>query len=92
MDIKEIFESVNDQYLEFESVENKRSTRPDIHAFLLLSELDPDGKGDMIQSAWHDAVSLSFDEDLIENLTQEQVIELTRCGVRYEDGYLCMFV
>lgn len=41
MDIHERFEAVNDDYINFDRVENKRSERPDLHAWLLLDELFP---------------------------------------------------
>jgi hypothetical protein len=41
MDIDARFESVNDDYLKFDLVENKRSQRPDLNAFILLDEISP---------------------------------------------------
>ena len=88
-EIAEIFEKHNDEYLKFERVENKRSRRPDLHAFLLLDELFPSDFY-IICSAAHDEIWLDADG---EDLTEEQVIELSRCGVRFDDGDgLCMFV
>ena len=48
MNITEIYDKYGDEeFLKFERVENKRSQRPDLHAFLLLDELVPD-KSDII--------------------------------------------
>lgn len=90
-DIYEIFESYFDDYLEFEEIENKRSNRPDLHAFLLLEELFPtDKKCDMISCASHDEFWLDISFEQIEKLTDDQILELVRCGVRFDDDSLCM--
>jgi hypothetical protein len=90
-DIYEIFESFDDDYLEFEKVENKRSNRKDLHAFLLLDELFPtDKKSDIICNAEHDEFWLDISFEQIEKLTDDQILELVRCGVRFDDDSLCM--
>lgn len=86
--------SEDDQYLKFELVENKKSRRSDIHAFLLLDELLP-GDNDIVSWAGHDEICLGVDlEDLNKVITDEQILELIRCGVRYDGQYdaLAMFV
>jgi hypothetical protein len=86
-----MFEEVNDEYIKFDRVEGKRSTRPDLHAFLLLAELFP-GDSDMVAAAEHDEIYLDVESDqLAEVATRELVIELTRCGVRLGEYGLCMF-
>jgi len=96
MDVEEIeerWELVGDnEFLGFEKVQNKRSNRPDLHAFLLLEELLP-GKTDMIVGAEHDKIWLDFDGVQVAALTDDQIIELSRCGVMYDEGNdcLCMF-
>lgn len=79
--------------LEFKLVQNKRSMRPDLHAFLLLSELFP-GNDDIVDAAQHGEIWLSISIEQIESLTDGQIIELDRCGVRYDsdNDSLCMFV
>lgn len=85
------FEKFNDEFLAFERVETKRSQRPDLHAFLLLDELFP-GNTDMVCSAQHDEIWLEVDNQQLATLSDDQLIELIRCGVRH-DGYgACMFV
>jgi len=95
MDIEYWFGWYDDEYLKFDRVENKRSNRPDLHAFLLLDSLVPgrDGKSDdMIGGAEHDEIYLSVDiEELEKVITEDQVLELIRCGVRYNEESLCMF-
>jgi hypothetical protein len=89
---KDFYNKASEEHLKFERVQNKRSQRPDLHAFLLLDELCPSDK-DIICHARHDEIFLSVEvEDLIKVVTEDQVIELIRCGVRYSDDSLCMFV
>jgi hypothetical protein len=88
------FEKYEDEYICFERVQNKRSNRPDLHAFLLLDELVP-GKFDMISCAKHDEIYLEVNvEDLLDAATEEQLLELHRSGIRYdsETESLAMFV
>lgn len=78
------------EYIKFDRVEVKRSSRPDLHAFLLLDEMFP-GTTDMISGAEHDEIYLAIDEDEAATLTDDQILELIRCGVRCGEYGLCMF-
>jgi len=81
--------SFHDEFLKFERIENKRSQRPDLHAFLLLDELCP-GDSDMVDGAEHDEIFLDVElGDLAKVVTEEQVVELVRCGVRISE-YDCL--
>lgn len=94
IDLHEFFDRHEDEFLKFERVQNKLSKRPDIHAFMLLDSLVP-GKKDLVSAAEHDEIFLDVDvKKLVKAATSEQLIDLHRCGVRYdEDGSgLCMFV
>lgn len=82
MDINERFEVADDEYLKFERIENKRTQRPDLHAFLLLDEMFP-GTTDMVTCAEHDEFWLE-PEGRLNLLSDEQILELVRCGVRYD--------
>lgn len=86
-------ESFHDEFLKFERIVNKKSNRPDIHAFILLDELCP-GKSDMVSGADHDIIFLDVEiEDLAKVITEEQVVELIRCGVMLSEyDCLSMFV
>lgn len=85
-----ICEDHEDEFLKFAKVENKRSSRKDIHAFLLLDELFP-GDEDILSWAGHDEVTLSIDiEEFNARATEAQMIELLRCGVMYSDEYDCL--
>lgn len=88
-----LFEKYEDDYIQFEKVEHKRSSRPDIHAFILLNELVP-GTEDMVSAAEHDEIYISIDVDkLAEAISEDQAVELIRCGVRMGDyDGLAMFV
>lgn len=94
MNIHERFEVVNGDYMKFELVENKRSQRPDLHALMLLDELFPsDNGGDMVAAAEHDEIWLDIDGEKLNALTDEQIADLVRCGVRHDEEHdcLCMF-
>lgn len=78
------------EFHRFEEVVSKRSDRPDIHAFILLDELFPDPGIDMVDSAEHDVIWLSPDGDKLESLTDDQIVELSRCGVFYDEDHCCL--
>jgi len=80
------------EFLEFERIEAPRHRRPDMCAFLMLDEIQP-GDRDMVSDARHDEVYLDFDVDAAaDKLTPEILRDLSRCGVRYDEGSFCMFV
>lgn len=94
MTLKERFDQFEDDYLRFHLVDSPRMPRPDLCAFLLLDELQP-GAQDMVGSAEHDQIWLYVDtERLADVVTDEQIRELVRCGVMYDDDTesLSMFV
>jgi len=91
--LHDFFEDHTDEFLKFERVENKLSSRPDIHAFILLNQLVP-GEFDMVSDAQHDEIFLEVSPDqLVAAATEKQLIDLHRCGVRHDSQYdcLCMF-
>lgn len=86
------FEKVNDNYTKFDLVENKRSQRPDIHAFLLLDELQP-GNRDLVSATGHDLIYLDVDvEKLSKVITDAQILELVRSGVMHESHEDCLMM
>lgn len=89
----ELFEKHNGKYIKFEDyVKNPLSKRPDLHAFLLMDKLVP-GNGDIISAAEHDEFYIDIDpEELAENITEEQIIELVACGVGYTSEYDCFYM
>jgi len=94
MNVKEIFEKNNAEFLKFGNVQNKLSQRADLHAFMLLDALLP-GDQDMVSAADHEEIWLDVGiEDLAAVATEAQIVELIRCGVRLDSEFdcLCMFV
>ena len=93
-EMRGLFEKHSEEYIKFERVENARSRRADLHAFLLLDELVPGGV-DMVCAAEHDEIFLDVEpEELAAAATEAQIIELIRCGVMLNDEVdsLSMFV
>ena len=92
-DIESVFEKFHDEFLRFEKVEDKSSERMDLHAFNLLDSLFPDDRR-IIAAAEHGEIHLSIKiEDLEKtSISEDQVRDLVRCGVRIGDEYLHMFV
>lgn len=89
----EILEESGDEYLNFDKVENKLSSRRDLHAMMILDGL-VHGTGNMLASASHDEIWLDIDEDQLERvITMELATELYRCGFAFREyGSLHMFV
>lgn len=92
-ELQEIFEKHHDEYLKFDRVENKLSTRHDLHAFIMLDRMFPGSQGSMIAHAEHDEfwVDVNLDDLAKAGITEEQVIELVRCGIRTDGETLAMF-
>lgn len=94
MNLQMVFERNGEEFLKFETITNPRHKRPDLCAFLMLDDLLP-GDRDMVSSAEHDEIFLGVDcEKLAEIITEDQIRDLVRCGVRYSEEYdgICMFV
>lgn len=88
----EIFrEGGDEEYLEFDRIENKLSSRPDLHAFIVLNELIPSNR-DIVCAAEHGRIWLDIDtEELAKLIDEPTVIDLIRCGVMAEDDCLTLF-
>jgi hypothetical protein len=92
MTLKHRFQQFEEDFCRFEQVENPRCQRPDLNAFLLLDELLP-GQRDIVCAASHDEIWLDVDfKALAKVISDEQILELVRCGVRLDSEGLCMFV
>lgn len=82
---REIFNKFDSEFLKFELVQKKLSNRADLHAFMLLDSMFP-GTNDMVDGASHDEIYLCVPvDDLLSRATEDQIVELVRCGVRYDD-------
>lgn len=92
LDLAAAFESHADLHAEFEGILHLLSARPDLHAFLLLERLVPgQGGKDMVSAAEHDVIYLSTDcAALAQVITDAQVQDLRRCGVRYDEEFDCL--
>lgn len=94
LNIKELFEKHEDEYLKFDKIKEKKTNRPDLQAFLILDSIIP-SDCDIISASEHDEFYLDVDlEVLAAKATEEQIIDLIRCGVSYGefvDDCLCMF-
>jgi hypothetical protein len=89
-ELAEVFERHEEEFLKFNRIEQPRSRRPDLHAFLLLDALVP-GATDMVSAAEHDEIWLDVDtEALAAVVTEEQVRDLVRCGVRWDAEFDCL--
>ena len=87
IDLDATFEKHNDDFLEFERVEGKLHSRPDLCAFLLIDKLLPREGRDIVSAAEHDEIYLDADcEKLAEVATEEDILTLTRCGVLYDSS------
>jgi len=91
--IDEFFEKHSDEFIEFDRVKNKKSTHRDLHAFILLNEIAPSEKMKMVAGADHDIIWLATDlVTLSEKATDEQLIELCRCGVHLDSENECLAI
>lgn len=94
MDLAALYDQHADEYLQFDRIKVKLSNRPDLHALILLDQLVP-GEHDIVSAAEHDEIWLSVDpDDLVKVATEAQIVELMRCGVRYDKNLnsFCFFV
>jgi len=97
MSIKQLiatFDKYEDEYIQFENIVNKRSRRPDMHAFIVLDELLPgDGKGDLISAAEHDQFFLDIEPEALARVaTEEIILDLIRCGVSFDEENESLFL
>lgn len=90
---EDLFADFEDDFLEFDKVKEKLSTRPDLHAFILLDKLVP-GTHDLISCSEHDEYYLSIEPDELRKVaTKDQLRDLHRCGIRHDESNdsLCVF-
>ena len=90
-----IFKDHDEDFGEFQAIATPLSTRPDVNAFMLLDRLIPGRFNDLLTAADHDEIYLDVDPDAFAAVaTEENIIDLIRCGIRYDDeeGEFRMFV
>lgn len=91
--LKEMFDKYQEEHGEFSEITNQFSSSPDIHAFILLDKLCPAEGEDMISCANHDEIFLRVaPDDVAEIITEEQVRDLVRCGVMYNEDEDCFWM
>jgi hypothetical protein len=91
-EIEDVFFDNHAEHGEFDRVMNKKHSRRDIHAFLLLAEILDPSEENIVGCVMHDKIGLNADiGDLEDRITEDQVIELIRCGVFLGEGYLMMY-
>ena len=84
--LEKTFEKYKDEFLKFDRVNPKHHPRPDMCAFIRLHLLSPLETADMIAAAEHDEIWLNVDcQKLAENATEEDIRDLVRCGIMYDD-------
>ena len=92
LSMEALFAKYSDEYSEFDRVTNKFSNRSDLNAFILLDKILP-GDTEILVASEHDEVFLDIDcKKLAKVIHKDDVLTLIRCGVRYSDGQLQMFV
>ena len=96
--LEELFEKHSeDEYLEFERIQNPKHTRRDICAMLIIHEIQSRNESQrqdtMISWAGHEEIYLDVNvEEISEYITEEEIIDLIRCGVRLEESNFAMFI
>jgi hypothetical protein len=92
--LKATFDKYDDEYIQFENIANKRSRRPDMHAFIVLDELLPgDGKDDIISAAEHEQIFLTIEPEALARVATEEIIQdLVRCGVCFDEETESLFL
>jgi hypothetical protein len=83
------------EYRHFERVQNPPSPRRDLCAFLLIDKLVPDQNESIINDTSENGdsfVYLNLYPHQLENFPEEQIVDLIRCGVSYNEysGHLYM--
>ena len=91
MTAEEMFEKYGDEeYLKFDRIpsDKRLAESAKICGFFYIYKLMKDPKM-FLMAAEHDDISLAHLEDL-RDLTEEDIIYLSRCGIRYDDEFECL--
>lgn len=87
----EIWNLHDEEYHDFKSVKNPPCESSDLSAFMLIHKFMISKEADVITSAEHDEIYLPSIDDLdLEKITEDDIISLIRCGVRYDQNYECL--
>jgi len=90
--MKDLFSKFSESdYSKFYKVVSKFSNKRDLHAFILLDSVFPDDKSVMISNAEHGEIYIYIDiEKLSKVITEDQILELVRCGVSCYQSNDCL--
>lgn len=98
IDVKELFEKHNEEFLKFDRINEPLSSCPDLCAMMymmnFLTMKQRERHNDIISCSEHDEIFFSIDVDYFSEIASESdVIYLIRCGVRYSEEFssFCMF-
>ncbi|MCP4342085.1 MAG: hypothetical protein GY799_25185 [Desulfobulbaceae bacterium] len=85
--VRKLFEKHKGEYRHFERVSLPLSNRPDMHALKCLDSLFPTEPGEsvMIGEVCNEGIYFELTKEQISLLSEGQVINLTRCGVIYDE-------
>jgi hypothetical protein len=87
--VEEMFAKVKDEFLKFNKIEEKRSKRRDLCAFIFLSEtgLSTGETKNIIGEAEHDKIYFEIDMNAFaKHVREAEVLYLVRCGVFYDSA------
>jgi hypothetical protein len=95
--VEQFFKDNEDLYLVgSKDVKGRQTARNDLHVMMVLDELlydDAYSDRDMVSHVRHEEMFFAVDADRVFELASEEKLQnLIRCGLRYSDGSLCMFV
>ena len=90
LNLEELFEKHQDEYLKFDKVIGKVGNRADLNAFILLDHICQNNY-DIVEDSDHDIIYLGIDcDELAEKATEEQIITLIGCGVLYDADHAAL--
>lgn len=93
-DLEELFKKHDEEFLEFDRVENKLSKRRDVHLFVFLDNLmkESESKCDLISDCEHSKLYFILDiEEFCHFATEQDIIEAVRCGLMYSVEFNCLY-
>ena len=93
-ELKILWEKYNDEYLMFSKIKNPLHHRRDICALLMLDKIKGGtSSGSIIDASEHDEYYIDIDcEKFAAVVSEQQIIDLIRCGVRYDTGLGCFCI
>lgn len=89
MNLKEIFDKHEDEYLKFDRIPIKFSRKRDVHAIWMLDNLEKE-PFPLIRAAEHDEIYFETEPETLKNVDEKVIIDLIRCGIVYDEKYDCL--